>query len=317
VFLAIAGCHADHEQSALHPAGPAAREIAWLWWYLFGILTAVFAGTMLLLLLALVLPRRDKAGPPGGDVKFVVVAGIVVPAAILVALLILSLRSTIALRLPETNLTINVIGHQWWWEVEYPQHGVISANEVYIPVGEPVRLKLTSADVIHSLWVPNLTSKMDLLPRRMNTFWIQADHAGTWRGQCAEYCGLQHARMALRVVALEREDFDAWIAERQRPVREPDTDLLRRGRDVYFSEPAACYACHAIRGTEAQANHGPDLTHIASRLTLGAGQIANTRDLLARWIVDSHEFKPGNRMPPTEIEPDELDALVEYLMTLE
>jgi cytochrome c oxidase subunit II len=315
----LGGCHAGHEQSALHPAGPAAREIAVLWWYLFGILTAVFVGTMVLLALAIVLPRRERAAAPGGDTRFVVVAGIAAPSVILVALLLLSLRSTVGLRLPETALTIHITGHQWWWEVEYPQHGIVTANEFYIPAGEPVTLKLTAADVIHSLWVPNLTGKMDLLPRRTNTFWIQADYPGSWRGQCAEYCGLQHARMALRVVALDPEDFDAWIIANQGDAPEPRTELQRRGREVFFAERSAggCHACHAIGGTEALARQGPDLTHIASRLTLGAGQIPNTRDLLGRWIVDPHEFKPGNRMPPTQISEDDLEALVEYLMTLE
>ncbi len=314
----LTACHDDHIQSALHSAGPVAQEIAWLWWIMFGILSAVFLGTMFLLALALMLPRcGKKGGVPGGDTRFIVIAGIIVPIVILIALLLASLRSTIRLRTPEeAAVTIKVRGFQWWWHVEYPELGITTANELHVPTGAPVHLVVESADVVHSLWVPNLTSKMDLVPGKTNRFWLQADRAGVWRGQCAEYCGLQHALMALMVVALEPEEFNAWVRHHQTPPAEPQTELALRGRDVFFGAAAGCTACHAIGGTSAQARLAPDLTFLASRLTLGAATIDNEPDLLARWIADSHQFKPGNLMPRTQIDDDELAALVEYLMTL-
>jgi cytochrome c oxidase subunit II len=316
LLLFLAGCHPDHPQSAFHPRGPASAHLAWLSWFLIGVMTAVFVITMLLALIAITRARRDDPRPPGGSTKFIVLSGIVFPAVILVVLLFASLRSTWALRLPDTDLTIHIIGHQFWWEVHYPGQGIITANEFHIPVGRPVRLKLTSADVIHSLWVPNLTSKMDLLPERTNHFWIQSDEPGVFFGQCAEYCGVQHARMALRIVALEEEEFEQWLASRRATAITEQSDLVRRGRDVFFSKPAGCNACHAIRGTAAMSRIGPDLTHIGSRLTLGAGQLPNTREFMAAWILDSQKFKPGNLMPPTDISQEDLEALVEYMFSL-
>jgi cytochrome c oxidase subunit II len=322
----LAGCHADHAQSVVHPAGPGAEHIARLWWAMLALLGAVFFATMALTAAALAArgparrrpaDRTDAAkGPPLGETRFVVVAGIIVPAVILVAMLLLSLRATVALRDPESDLTIRITGFRWWWHVQYPELDIVTANELAIPVGRPVRLELTSADVIHSFWAPNLTGKMDLIPERLNTFWLQADRPGRYRAQCAEYCGLQHAKMALWVIALPEDQFDSWARDRQRPAPEPDTDTLRLGKEVFFSEPAGCNACHAIRGTDAVADVGPDLTHVRSRLTLGAGTIPNTPETLADWIADPHRFKPGNLMPETRLSPEHLDALVEYLRSL-
>ena len=311
----LAGCRGQRAQSALHPAGPAAAEIAWFWWLLFGVCTGVFVVVCLALLFALLRGRWSKqsTGPLGAG--FIVVSGIVIPAVILVVLMFFSLGSTMALRMPETSVTIEVVGHQWWWEIRYPELGIVTANELHIPVGEPIKLEMTSADVIHSFWVPELHGKRDLRPGRIINFWIQASRPGTFRGQCAEYCGLQHALMGFRVVALPPEEFAAWAARRQRPHPQPATDQLRRGLEVFFT--AKCHNCHTIRGTGAAGKIGPDLTHIGSRQTLGAAAVVNNRGNLSGWITNPQPIKPGNLMPATYLDPEELHPLVDYLMSLE
>jgi cytochrome c oxidase subunit II len=313
--LVLAGCREERTQSMLHPAGPGAQEIAWLWWFMLIILTAVFVIVMLLLLWGIFRSPSNDAEAPGGSTRFIVIGGIVLPAIILVVLMFYSLGATVALRNPTEGLRVQVIGHRWWWEVRYPDQDIITANEIHIPVGEPVLLELLAGDVIHSFWVPELTGKMDLLPETMNRFWMQADREGRFRGQCAEFCGLQHALMAFWVVALPREEFDQWVDERQRPHPELADERLIRGREVFFAQ--GCHACHAIRGTEAEARAGPDLTHIATRLTLGAGTIANNPGNLSGWITNPQPIKPGNLMPPTFMEPNDLHALRDYLLTLE
>ena len=215
--------------------------------------------------------------------------------------------------------TVQVIGHQWWWEVNYqdenPSRSFTTANEIHIPVGVPVRVSLTSPDVIHSFWVPSLNGKTDLIPGRENTTTIEADRPGTYRGQCAEFCGVQHAHMALLVVAEPKEAFEAWRARQVQPAAEPAGDAEKRGRDVFLSGP--CVMCHRIRGTIAGGSLGPDLTHVAGRQTLAAATIPNTPGYLAAWIEDPQHVKPGNRMPITQIAPPDMHPLLAYLETLE
>lgn len=319
--LLAAGCHQDHAQSMLHPASSASAHIAWLWWVLFGVCATVFVVVMLLLALAIF--RRPAAPPrqsPLGN-KFIIISGIVLPAIILTALVVVTVRAQVALEMPETELTVRVVGHMWWWEVHYPDQQIIIANEIYIPVGQPVRVELISADVVHSLWVPNLQGKMDLLPDKTNVTWLQSDRPGTFRGICAEYCGVQHAQMGLVVVALPRPEFDAWVdqrqqsAERQQAAPVPADETLRRGQQVFVA--SACHNCHAIAGTAAVGSRGPDLTHLGSRQTLGAGILPNNRGNLSGWISNPQALKPGNLMPRTHIAPDDFHALLEYLESLE
>jgi cytochrome c oxidase subunit II len=316
VWFFAAGCSGERTQSMLHPVGPAADKIAWLWWIMFGILSAIFVIVMLFAAWAVLrAPHADKSSPPLGSVKFIVVGGIVLPTVVLVFLLFLTVDSTVALRIPETSLTIRVVGHKWWWEVEYPEQGIVTANEIHIPAGQPVLLRLESADVIHSFWVPQLGGKMDMLPEHERVFWIQAHRPGIYRGQCAEFCGLQHALMAFVVVALPPEEFEAWLEARRRPHPEPETPLLRRGQEVFFE--AGCHNCHAIRGTEAAGRIGPDLTHISTRRTLGAATVPNNHGNLAGWTVNPQPIKPGNRMPATYLGSEDLHALVAYLESLD
>lgn len=314
-FALLVGCAGERTQSSLHPAGPAAALIAELWWFMFAVLSAVFVLVMSIAAWAVFRRRMDPAKGPAVGNRFIAAGGIALPSVVLLAMLIYSLSTTLSLRMPETKLTIEVVGYKWWWDVRYPDQGLVTANEIYVPVGEPVRLELTSNDVVHSFWVPQLHGKVDMLPGQVNALWIQADEPGVFRGQCAEYCGRQHARMAFHVVALEREAFDAWVAERQPDPAEPATGELQRGRDVFFA--AGCNACHAIRGTDADADTGPDLTHFGSRMSIGAGQWPNTAGGLAGWISNPQALKPGNLMPRSYLEPDDLHAIVEYLRSLE
>jgi cytochrome c oxidase subunit II len=309
--LSAVACGGNTFQSALHPASEEARGIAWIWWLMFGIYGAVFLATLGLGAAAVLGKRQRGSGPPGGSVRFVVIAGMIIPTVILVAMLILSLRVSSRLRVPETEFAIEITGFRWWWDVRYPAQEIVSANEIRIPVGSAVLLELKSADVIHSFWVPNLHGKMDMIPDHMNRFWLQADRPGTFRGVCAEFCGDQHALMAIDVIAMPREEFDAWVKRRTIATI---SHAGSRGSDLFFS--TGCAACHSIQGTAAVANLGPDLTNLAERKTLASSTLPNTSDNLARWITHPHLLKPGNLMPPTEIEDRDLEALVEFLQTL-
>ena len=319
--VSTAACSGEHPQSIVHPRGPAAAAIGGLWWFLAALVLSVFVVTMVLLLAALRRSRAETPGaetpadePPLGSTRFVVTAGLIVPGLVLIGLLFASLGATVALRQPDQAFTtVRIVGHQWWWHVEYPDYGIVTANELHLPVGEVVRLELEANDVVHSLWVPSLAGKMDMLPERRNVFWLAADEAGVYRGQCTEFCGVQHARMALEVVALERPDFDAWVARHRNVPQAPATELARRGEALFFS--AGCAACHAVAGTPAAGRLGPDLTHLRHRRTLAAATVANTAAMLARWIRGS--IKPGNLMPPSPLADDELAALVAWLLERE
>lgn len=210
--------------------------------------------------------------------------------------------------------TVEVIGHQFWWEARYPDAGVVTANEIHIPAGQATRLRLMSNDVIHSLWVPRLHGKLDLTPGRVGDLVLRPGEPGVYRGFCAEFCGAQHALMGLLIVAQPPDEFDAWLAEQARSAPAPVDPERARGLALFTRHD--CHHCHLIRGggtpDESQAM-GPDLTHLSSRSTLGAVTVDNTSDNLARWIADPHRIKPGVLMPPTQLAPDELQALVRYL----
>ena len=340
-MLTLVGCQGERTQSSLHPAGPAADSVATLWWILLAVLglyaLAVFALTLVAIFRKGSGEQRqadqeigDNRGAHEGRV-FILVGGVVLPAIILVPLLIYSLTTTVNLRMRDSGLTIRVEGHMWWWNVEYPEHGLITANELIIPAGEPVRLELTSADVIHSFWVPQLHGKMDLLPGQTSEFWIEADRPGRYRGQCAEYCGKQHALMAFEVVALPPEEFVDWLqkhssgtnssvaktpqAKLQAQLQESTAGEQAKGQRLFFQH--GCGVCHAIKDTPARGLAGPDLTWIASRNTLAAGTIINTRENLLHWLADPQSLKPGAKMPATHAPEEELELIVSFLHSLE
>lgn len=315
------GCAGEGIQSTIHPAGPAAAEIAWLWWVMFWVFTAVFGLVIVLLLGALFRHRTspsvsgerhdEGAPPPLGRSGFIVAGGFLLPVVVVTPLYILSLQSSASFSPPPDALTIRVVGHMWWWEVRYSNPEIVTANEIHIPAGQPVRLELASVDVIHSFWVPRLNGKRDLIPGVENVLWIQADEPGIFRGQCAEYCGTQHANMAFHVIALPPDKFDAWLDARARPRSEPESAEERRGFKVFMS--AGCAECHTVRGTPAKGNVGPDLSHLGSRRTIGAALLPNTRGNLAGWIANPQAVKPGIKMPRSYLAADDLLALVAYL----
>ncbi|MHA4866144.1 cytochrome c oxidase subunit II [Duganella sp. PWIR1] len=306
------------QQSALHPAGPDAEVIGQLAWVLTAGATVIFIGVMVLCVMGLRGRRevRSRVWLIGG--------GVLLPVVVLSALLAFSTWRGAQLSMPSSQhaVKIAVIARMWWWEVRYtdPAGGpdIVLANEIRLPVGRPVYLGLGSADVIHSFWVPALAGKVDMVPGRWHGMTLQADHAGVYRGQCAEYCGEQHARMALHVVAQSEAEFAAWLAAQARPAREPL--VVQAGRRIF--EQQRCGACHTIRGAGgsaqgAQATLGPDLTHVGSRLHIGAGTLRNDRGALEAWIANPHISKPGVRMPASADLPlADLQALAAYLEQL-
>jgi cytochrome c oxidase subunit II len=245
----------------------------------------------------------------------VVGAGIVLPIVLLSVLFAVSdlfvIRTTQAPAANATRLTVLVTGHQWWWEVQYPGTGAVTANEIHIPVRTPVRLEVRTADVIHSFWVPELNRKIDTIPGKTNAIELYAGAAGRYRGQCSEFCGLQHAHMGVAVIADPPAVFRSWLERQSEPAAAPANAQATSGHHLFLD--GSCSSCHAIRGTSADADVGPDLTHVADRQTLAALTIPNTRGDLAEWIRNSQHVKPGNLMPNLRLRDEQLRAVVAYL----
>jgi cytochrome c oxidase subunit II len=313
--------HAGGRQNVLHPESKQEHAIWTLWWVMLGVSAFGFAVIVFLLVMGWV--RRDRASLPfGGGERagnaIVVGAGIFLMIALLSGLFVWSdiyvLKTTDAPAASSTRLTVKVIGHQWFWEVRYAGTKAVTANEIHIPVRTRVNAEGTTADVIHSLWVPELNRKADLIPGQVNRLLLDADRVGTYRGQCAEYCGLQHAHMSMYVFADPRSVFQRWLANQQRPARTPATPQERQGEHLFMTMP--CSGCHTIRGTPAAGTVGPDLTHLGSRTTLAALTLDNTPASLADWIRDPQHSKPGNKMPGSALTKAQTDALVAYLESL-
>jgi cytochrome c oxidase subunit 2 len=310
------------ESSALAPAGPQAARLAQVIWTFLGVSAVVYVVVMVLLVVALT--RQDGAAfDEAGRLRHVAVGG-AITALILLALLVVSVRHGSGLnpmRDAKDVLTVRVTARQWWWEFRYPGSGpddeIRTANELHVPVGRPVLLELISRDVIHSFWVPALHGKRDLIPGHDSTTYIQADRAGVFRGQCAEFCGAQHAKMGFLVIAEAPDAFEAWRAQQHRPAVPPEqlSAAASRGRGLFLG--GTCPMCHTVMGTTAGATMGPDLTHVASRQTLGAGSLPNVRQQLQSWVIDPHAVKPGTRMPPTALAATDVPDLVSYLEALQ
>jgi cytochrome c oxidase subunit 2 len=325
VALASAGCASNH--SALHPAGPRAALIAELWWVFLLVAAVVYVLVVAALAAALVRAQRRPAvadpGAAGVDprgARRLIHVALALTVVALIGLAVSDFVAGRALTAPvETPLRVRVVGHQWWWEIEYddpePSRRFRVANELHVPVGRPVQLELTSRDVIHSFWVPSLSGKKDLIPGRTTRELVWADAAGVFRGQCAEFCGYQHAKMGLAVYAEPQPEFDAWSERQRAAAAAPAGDVEERGREVFLA--AGCPLCHTIRGTPARATTAPDLTHVASRARIAAGALPNGPGALAAWITDPQGVKPGARMPATELAGADLTALAAYLAGLE
>jgi len=318
-------------QNSINPAGPQAQSLSRLWWLMFTVNAIVFVLVMIAVLLTLRKRMREPQSattpilePSPGEERRrrnVVLTAVTITVIVLFVFLIASFsagRAVTANLANKNGLVVEVTGHQWWWEVRYldvdASNIFTTANEIHIPVGVPVLFNLKGGDVIHSFWVPNLAGKRDLIPGKNSTAWLQADKPGVYRGQCAEYCGLQHAKMALWVVAEPQEQFNAWRQNQTQTSVQPASDSQKRGQQVFLS--STCVMCHSINGTPAGSNIGPNLTHVASRNTIAAATLANTRDHLAQWIKDSQSVKPGNKMPQNSFSEADLQALLDYLQSL-
>jgi cytochrome c oxidase subunit 2 len=320
-------------QSALDPAANAARITAGLmrdFTILLGIIFLIVIGIAIASLMRRHRgieqePLESKHAPsPQTERRLgrIVGAASVVTTVILLALITISVSAGKALSdraIPANALTIEVTGNQWWWFIRYLNDDasqiIVTANEIHIPVGRPVMIRGTSQDVIHSFWVPGLSGKRDLIPSRITTEWFQAERAGRYRGQCAEFCGLQHAHMALWVVAEDEKSFEAWRSAQLQDAVEPATPSQQLGQQVFLS--TACAICHSIRGTSAHGQVAPDLTHVASRLTIAAGTLPTNRGNLAGWISDPQTIKPGNHMATIPLRSDQLQPLLDYMEILQ
>jgi cytochrome c oxidase subunit II len=249
--------------------------------------------------------------------RLIWLGGVIVPAIILLILLVAAMlvSRSVAHVAEDDDLVIDVVGHMFWWEVHYPDHDITTANEIHVPTGERVRLRLHTEDVIHSFWIPRVHGKIDMIPGQENILTFTVEEPGRYRGQCAEYCGIAHAQMVKFLVAQEPDEFDAWASEQAAPADEPDTDAAEEGRRAFFEY--GCADCHAVDGHGAVAQEGPDLTHLATRDSLASGIVPNDREHLAELILDPWVVKAGNPMPPTEVPEEDLEALLDYLEGLE
>jgi cytochrome c oxidase subunit 2 len=317
------------EHNSLHPAGPQATDIEWLYWVIFWICFIVFVLVIVGFARASArthTPARDMLPviqDPEGDRRATWMVGSAVAVTVLTLFVVLFISVITGKRVEgltsKNPITIQITGHQWWWEAQYPNpqadQTITTANEIHIPVGKPVVILTNSADVIHSFWAPSVHGKRDLLPGYSSAFWIQIDKPGTYSGRCAEFCGLQHAHMGFSIIAEDENTFEQWEQQQLKPAADPNAPDAARGKQVFLTH--ACIMCHSIRGTDAGSKMGPDLTHLASRKMIAAESLPNTPGALAAWIIDPQRIKPGNKMAPNPLAPDDLQALITYLQTLE
>jgi len=317
--------HSPDIPSIFSPASTPADSVYRLSLFVLEVCFVIFIVVFSLLAYS-VIKFRQRPGDDGREPaqiygsNQVELAWTVIPILIVVVLFLASARVIHAVedyRFPSATTEVTAVGHQFWWEFQYPQQGFITANELHIPVSDarqstPTHITLLSADTDHSFWVPMLAGKTDLIPNRSNSMWVDPHETGVYVGQCAQYCGTQHAKMLLRVVVQSREDFNRWAAEQQQPAQN-DANVAK-GRQVF--ETTACVNCHTISGTNAHGKFGPDLTHLMSRETIAAGAALNNRENLHQWIKDPEVFKPGSLMPAMQLDEQDLNAVTDYLLSL-
>lgn len=314
----LAGC-ATTPQTTISPRSDVAGHVQGLYKLIFIMAVVVFVVVEGLLVYAII--RFSRRQPPNGlppqvhGNQRLEIAWTILPVVVLIIIAVPTWQvifSTHAAAPPDA-LRVNVTGHQWWWEIEYPDLGITTANELHLPAGRPVELSLESNDVLHSFWVPQLAGKMDMLPGNVNHLRFTPSTPGTYLGQCAEFCGISHANMRLRATVHEPADFEAWVRGQQEPAAEP-TGLAAEGQQVFLRQ---CRGCHTVEGTDARGRLGPNLTHVASRETIAAGLLPNTPEGLAAWLRNPPEVKPGAKMPNLRLDEGQVQALVAYLQTLE
>lgn len=310
--------------SIVDPASPNAAALAGFTWLLHAIMAVVFTGVFAALLY---IAWRFRA-QPGREARLIFgntrleIGWTAAPALVVLGAFLLSLWLMTIVDAPPSAagaagegagaLHVIATGRQWWWEYQLPEYGVVTANEIHLPLGQPVRLELRADDVIHAWWVPQLSGKRDMIPGIVNVLGFTPQQAGVFGGACAEFCGIQHAWMRLRVVVESPQEFQSWVEQQARPAAAPQSPEAQRGEQLFTA--VGCAACHAVNGRiQPAAEAGPNLTHLASRATIGAGVLENTPENLARWLRNPQEVKPGNAMPSTPLTPDEVAALTAYL----
>jgi cytochrome c oxidase subunit 2 len=316
-MLWLAGCAGP--QSTLDPAGRGAERIADIFWWMTISGVVIWFAVILLTVWAI---RTPPDAHNQRRTNFLIIGGgAIVPALVLAALLVYGLAPIPELLAPtpEGSLKIAVSGEQWWWRIGYrvpDGEPIVLANEIRLPVGEPVEFQLESPDVIHSFWIPSLGGKIDMIPGRVTRLALTPTRTGVFRGACAEYCGTSHALMSFYVVVEEKEAFDRWLAHQQAPALTPTATVAARGQELFLAN--GCGACHTIRGTPANGVVGPDLTHVGGRLSVGAGILPNDIQAIVRWIARTEHTKPGVLMPHFGMLPEEeLQAMAVYLKGLE
>jgi len=343
LVLVLLSCTPSHPQSTFDYAGPVSKNLLNLFWIIFWMALAVFVIVIGALLYLVIRFREKKEWKMPVQVhgnRKLEIAWTVVPALLLIALAVMTVQTLFELRNPESNnpLRIEIIAHQWWFEVVYPEFNITSANEINVPVGRDVSVKLDSSDVIHSFAVPKLMGKMDIIPNHTNTTWFRADEPGVFFGQCAEFCGIAHALMKFRVVARPQEDFQDWITNQQAPAR-ASSGAAAEGAMVFNSK--GCIVCHTVNGPDTNAmresrnqafmggqklTHGPNLTHFATRSSFAGALVENNEENLKEWLRDPEKVKPGNRMarlaaafndPNFSLTETDILALTTYLQGLE
>ncbi len=323
LLLMLAACGTDEPLTTISPRSDVAGDIQGLYSLIFWAAVFVFVVVEGLLVYAVIRYRRrpgDGIPPQSHGHRLLEIGWTLAPIAILVVVVIPTWQVIFKTAdAPDGAMRVEVMAHQWWWEVRYPGLGVVTANEVHVPVGSPVTVQLETADVIHSFWVPRLSGKRDMVPGRVNAIWFTPEATGTFLGQCAELCGESHANMKFQVVVQEQAEFDAWV-EAQRRAPDPPQGLAATGASLFLSK--GCLACHTIEGTVALGVIGPNLTHVGGRSTLGAGMMNNTPDEMARWLRDPSAVKPGNIMTrdgamytnaALALTEDDIAALAAYL----
>ncbi|EPE96465.1 cytochrome c oxidase subunit II [Rhizobium grahamii] len=318
LFITLAGCSSN--QSALNAHGHSAIALQHLIIGMIVICTVIWL--IVTGFLAWTLIRRGEVRQDEVSTRIMttsVKSAATATAVIVAGLTLASFYTTRSLSISgHPAVVVTVKAQQWWWQFIYKDQNDVTifqtANELHVPVGENVQLELESIDVIHSFWVPSLAGKLDLIPGRRNLLTLRADRPGIYRGQCAEFCGLQHSHMALLVIAQDEVDFQRWAAGQAAAAIEPTVEEASAGKAVFNSKP--CAACHTVRGTPAVGTSGPDLTHVGGRQTIAAGLLQTTRGSLAAWIADPQTVKPGNNMPTVPLTSDELRQLAAYMETL-
>jgi cytochrome c oxidase subunit II len=329
--LGVAGCASlDSNESVLSPAGPQTNRVANLFWLFCGVSFAVWLIVMLFFGFALAKRRQAATDQPmlrpdpRRERRMWTTVGGAMGATLIVLLVLLIAEFTTARATHlfgesvKDQVSIQITGHQWWWDVQYKDatanKSISTANELVIPVGKPVGIELNSADVIHSFWMPNLQGKKDLVPGHPSVIYLQADRVGMYWGECAEFCGFQHAKMRMVVKAVSQSDFDAWLAKNRQPAPPPTTASESRGQQVFMT--SNCVLCHQISGTMAFGRIGPNLSGVGGRSILAAGAITNTHDNMAAWLADPQGIKPGTQMPKTNLSSQDVQALTDYLESL-